>query len=70
MTYLCMAVMMALSSLIAFLRTGAASAMEDMLLYAATVLGDACAVHAAADPHGRDERAVGLLCCRWSLSLA
>lgn len=37
-TYLCMAMMMALSSLIAFIRTGAASAMEDMLLYAATVL--------------------------------
>ena len=35
-TYLCMAMMMALSSLIVFLRTGAASAMEDMLLYAAT----------------------------------
>ena len=33
-TYLCMAVMMALSSLIVFIRTGAASAMEDMLLYA------------------------------------
>ena len=36
--YLSMAVMMVLSSLIVFLRTGAASAMEDMLLYAATVL--------------------------------
>ena len=45
-TYLCMAVMMALSSLIAFLRTGAASAMEDMLLYAATVL----ATHALCMP--------------------
>ena len=37
-TYLSMAVMMLLSSLIVFLRTGAASAMGDMLLYAATVL--------------------------------
>ena len=37
-TYLSMAVMMVLSSLIVFLRTGAASAMGDMLLYAATVL--------------------------------
>ena len=45
-TYLCMAMMMALSSLIAFLRTGAASAMEDMLLYAATVL----ATHALCMP--------------------
>ena len=34
--YLSMAVMMVLSSLIVFLRTGAASAMEDMLLYAVT----------------------------------
>ena len=41
-----MAVMMVLSSLIAFLRTGAASAMEDMLLYAATVL----ATHALCMP--------------------
>ena len=45
-TYLCMAVMMVLSSLIVFLRTGAASAMEDMLLYAATVL----ATHALCMP--------------------
>ena len=45
-TYLCMAMMMALSSLIVFLRTGAASAMEDMLLYAATVL----ATHALCMP--------------------
>ena len=45
-TYLCMAMMMALSSLIAFIRTGAASAMEDMLLYAATVL----ATHALCMP--------------------
>ena len=43
---LCMAMMMALSSLIAFIRTGAASAMEDMLLYAATVL----ATHALCMP--------------------
>ena len=44
--YLSMAVMMVLSSLIVFLRTGAASAMEDMLLYAATVL----ATHALCMP--------------------
>lgn len=59
-TYLCMAMMMALSSLIAFIRTGAASAMEDMLLYAATVLATHALCMPAADPHGRDERAVGL----------
>ena len=45
-TYLCMAMMMALSSLIAFIRTGAAPAMGDMLLYAATVL----ATHALCMP--------------------
>ena len=37
-TYLCMAMMMALSSLIVFIRTGAAPAMGDMLLSAALVL--------------------------------
>ena len=37
-TYLCMAAMMVLSSLIVFLRTGMAPAMREMLLYAATVL--------------------------------
>ena len=45
-TYLCMAMMMALSSLIAFIRTGVAPAMGDMLLYAATVL----ATHALCMP--------------------
>lgn len=37
-TYLCMAAMMTLSSLIVFLRTGATPAVGDMLLYASTVL--------------------------------
>ena len=45
-TYLCMAMMMALSSLIAFIRTGVAPAMGDMLLSAALVL----ATHALCMP--------------------
>ena len=45
-TYLCMAMMMALSSLIVFIRTGAAPAMGDMLLSAALVL----ATHALCMP--------------------